>query len=337
MDPLIREDLQTIKNSIRPESFDGKNVLVTGGAGFLGSWLCDVLTMSGSRVVCLDNLSTSVFDNVEHLKGTKSFGFEKADARGYGGRKKFDLIFHMASRPAPEDYQKHPVETALANSLGTQQVLEMARKSDARVFFASSSEVYGDPEVFPTPESYVGRVDPLGPRSCYEEGKRFGESFCKAYADEYGVDVRIGRIFNSYGPRLRAEGFYGRVVSRFLMQSLKGDDVTVFGDGSQTRSFCYVSDTIIGLLRLVAKEGVSGEAVNIGSMEETNIINLARKIIRFSDSKSHVEFRPFPPGDHHRRLPDGSKAKTILDWVPSVGLDEGLSRTVRWLRTREPA
>jgi len=337
MDSLIREDLQTIKKSIRPESFDGKNVLVTGGAGFLGSWICDVLTMSGSRVVCLDNLSTGVFDNVEHLKGTKSFEFEKADARGYGGRKKFDLIFHMASRPAPEDYQKHPVETALANSLGTQQVLEMARKSDARVFFASSSEVYGDPEVFPTPESYVGRVDPLSPRSCYEEGKRFGESFCKAYADEYGVDVRIGRIFNSYGPRLRAEGFYGRVVSRFLMQSLKGDNVTVFGDGSQTRSFCYVSDTIIGLLRLVAKEGVSGEAVNIGSMEETNIINLARKIIRFSDSKSHVEFRPFPPGDHHRRLPDGSKAKTILDWVPSVGLDEGLNRTVRWLLTRELA
>jgi UDP-glucuronate decarboxylase len=337
MDELIREDLNTIKKSIHSDDFGGKNVLVTGGAGFLGSWICDIFTMSGSRVVCLDNLSTGVFDNVEHLKRTKSFEFEKVDTCEYTGRKKFDLIFHMASRPAPEDYQKHPVETAQANSVGTQQVLEMARKSDARVFYASSSEVYGDPEVFPTPESYVGRVDPLGPRSCYEEGKRFGESYCKAYADEYGVEVRIGRIFNSYGPRLRAEGFYGRVVSRFLLQALKGDGVTVFGDGSQTRSFCYVTDTITGLLRLVAKDGVSGEAINIGSMEETNIIDLARKIIQISDSKSHVEFRPFPPGDHHRRLPDGTKAKMILDWGPNVGLDEGLDRMVRWLRVQKMA
>jgi UDP-glucuronate decarboxylase len=337
MDPLIHEDLQTIKKSIRPESFDGKNVLVTGGAGFLGSWICDILTMSGSRVVCLDNLSTGVFDNVEHLKGTKSFEFEKVDTCEYAGRKKFDLIFHMASRPAPEDYQKHPVETAQANSLGTQQVLEMARKSDARVFYASSSEVYGDPEVFPTPESYVGRVDPLGPRSCYEEGKRFGESYCKAYSDEYGVEVRIGRIFNSYGPRLRAEGFYGRVVSRFLLQAFRGDGVTVFGDGSQTRSFCYVTDTIIGLLRLVAKDGFSGQALNIGSEEETTIIDLARKIIQFSASKSQVEFRPFPPGDHHRRIPDGRKAKMVLDWSPNIGLDHGLGRTIQWFRGQKLA
>jgi UDP-glucuronate decarboxylase len=335
MDALIREDLDTIKKTIRPDAFNGKNVLVTGGSGFLGSWICDVLTMSGSRIVCLDNLSTGVFDNVEHLKGTKTFEFEKVDTCEYTGRKKFDLIFHMASRPAPEDYQKHPVETAQANSLGTQQVLEMARKSDARVFYASSSEVYGDPEVFPTPESYVGRVDPLGPRSCYEEGKRFGETYCKAYSDEYGVEVRIGRIFNSYGPRLRAEGFYGRVVSRFLLQALRGDGVTVFGDGSQTRSFCYVTDTVTGLLRLVAKDGLSGEAVNIGSMVETNIIDLAHKIIQISTSKSRVEFRPFPPGDHRRRLPDGTKANMILDWGPSVGLEEGLDRTIRWLKVQK--
>jgi UDP-glucuronate decarboxylase len=205
------------------------------------------------------------------------------------------------------------------------------------VFYASSSEVYGDPEVFPTPESYVGRVDPLGPRSCYEEGKRFGESYCKAYSDEYGVEVKIGRIFNSYGPRLRAEGFYGRVVSRFLLQAFKGDNVTVFGDGSQTRSFCYVTDTITGLLRLVAKDGVSGEAVNIGGTVETNIIDLARKIIQISNSKSQLEFRSFPPGDHHRRLPDGKKAKLIIDWGPNIGLEEGLGRTVRWLQLQELA
>jgi UDP-glucuronate decarboxylase len=335
MDAIIAEDLDTIKKSIRSDAFDGKNVLVTGGAGFLGSWICDVLTRTGSRVVCLDNLSTGVFDNVQHLKGTKNFEFQKADTCEYSGRRKFDLIFHMASRPAPEDYQKHPVETAQANSLGTQQVLERARKSDARVFYASSSEVYGDPEVFPTPESYVGRVDPLGPRSCYEEGKRFGESYCKAYSDEYGVEVRIGRIFNSYGPRLRAEGFYGRVVSRFLLQAFRGDNVTVFGDGSQTRSFCYATDTIEGVLKLVSNEGASGQAVNIGSEIETNIIDLARKIIRISNSKSQVEFRPFPPGDHHRRVPDGRKAKMILDWGPSVGLEAGLERTFRWLKAQK--
>lgn len=331
MDALIREDLDTINKAIRPDAFAGKNVLVTGGAGFLGSWICDILTISGSRVVCLDNLSTGVFDNVEHLKGTKNFEFEKVDTCEYTGRKRFDLIFHMASRPAPEDYQKHPVETALANSLGTQQVLELARKSDARVFYASSSEVYGDPEVFPTPESYVGRVDPLGPRSCYEEGKRFGESFCKAYSDEYGVDVRIGRIFNSYGPRLRAEGFYGRVVSRFLLQSMDGNDVTVFGDGAQTRSFCYVSDTLTGLLRLIEKDGLAGQAVNIGSNAETSVIDLARKIIQISSSSSRISLHPFPPGDHHRRLPDVEKARKILQWSAQVGLEDGLRRSVRWL------
>src|SRR6266704_2626923 len=293
MDAIIREDLEQIKGSIDPGLFQGKRVLVSGGSGFLGSWICDVLSQIGSKIICVDNLSTGVVENVEHLKGTNGFEFEKADVCTYSRSPKVDMVFHLASRPAPEDYQKHPVETALANATGTDKMLDLARKNDARVFYASSSEVYGDPEVFPTPESYVGRVDPLGPRSCYEEGKRFGESFCKAYSDEYGVDVRIGRIFNSYGPRLRAEGFYGRVVSRFLLQAFGGDDVTVFGDGSQTRSFCYVADTIIGLLRLVAKDGVSGEAVNIGSMVETNIIDLARKIIHVSDSKSQVKFRPF--------------------------------------------
>ena len=334
-DETIKEDLEAIKRSIDANAFDGKRVLVSGGAGFLGSWICDILVEVGSRTTSLDNLSTGVLENIEHLKGTKGFEFEKADVCTYSGNPKVDIIFHLASRPAPEDYQKHPVETALANATGTDKMLSLARKNDARVFYASSSEIYGDPEIFPTPESYEGRVNPSGPRSCYEEGKRFGEALCKAYHDQYGIDVRIGRLFNSYGPRLRPDGLYGRVVSRFLMQSSRGDNVTVFGDGSQTRSFCYVADTIIGLLRLVAKEGVSGEAVNIGSMEETNIIDLARKIIRISDSKSQVEFRPFPPGDHHRRLPNGTKAKMILDWGPGVRLEEGLDRTVRWLKIQK--
>ncbi len=335
MDPIVKEDLETILESIPKGAFENKRVLVSGGSGFLGSWVCDALLMAGAKIVCLDNLSTGLFANVEHLKGTKGFEFVKEDVCTYNVQGKYDMIFHMASRPAPEDYQKHPVETALANSEGTHRMLELARRGDSRLFYASSSEVYGDPEVFPTPESYEGKVDPLGPRSCYEEGKRFGETLCKAYHDEYGLDTRLGRIFNSYGPRLRGEGFYGRVVSRFLLQSLRGEDVTVFGDGSQTRSFCYVGDTVTGLLRLGGGDGLAGEAVNLGSMEETRVIDLARKIIRLSSSRSQVSFHPFPPGDHRKRLPDGEKARKTIHWGPRVGLEEGLERTARWFSSRK--
>ncbi len=335
MDAITKEDLDRILGDVRSEAFQGKRVLVSGGSGFLGSWVCDFLVLAGARVVCLDNLSTGLFENVDHLKGTKGFEFERADVSAYVGRGKFDLVFHLASRPSPEDYQKHPVETALANSTGTHRMLEVARKNDARVFYASSSEVYGDPEIFPTSESYEGKVDPLGPRSCYEEGKRFGEALCKAYRDEYGVDVRIGRIFNSYGPRLRAEGFYGRVVSRFILQCLKGEDVTVFGDGSQTRSFCYVTDTVTGLLLLCGGEGLAGEAVNLGSRDETKVVDLAREIVRLSSSSSRISFQPFPPGDHRRRLPDGGKAWRTIHWGPRVGLDEGLKRTLHWFSNKK--
>jgi UDP-glucuronate decarboxylase len=336
MDAIIKEDIDQIKRSIDPEPFQGKRVLVSGGSGFLGSWICDVLSQVGSRIICLDNLSTGVFENVEHLKGTKGFEFEKADVCTYSKNPKVDMIFHFASRPAPEDYQKHPVETALANSEGTKQMLEMARKHDSRVLFASSSEVYGDPEVFPTPESYEGRVNPLGPRSCYEEGKRFGEALCKAYHDQYEIDVRIARIFNSYGPRLRAEGFYGRVVSRFILQSLKGEDLTVFGDGSQTRSFCYVTDTVSGLLSQMGSDGrMSGDVLNLGSEDETKIIDLANKIIHFSSASSGLKHLPFPPGDHLRRQADITKARRMLGWEPKVGLDQGLSRTAKWFSRSE--
>src|SRR6266566_6207820 len=267
MDPIIREDIDRVKKSVDLEPFRGKNVLISGGSGFLGSWICDALNQIASRIICVDNLSTGVFENIEHLKGVKGFKFERADVCTYSRNPKVDMIFHLASRPAPEDYQKHPVETALANATGTDKMLDLARRSDARVFYASSSEVYGDAEMFPTPESYEGRVNPLGPRSCYEEGKRFGEALCKAYHDQYEIDVRIARIFNSYGPRLRAEGFYGRVVSRFILQSLKCEDLTVFGDGSQTRSFCYVTDTVSGLLAQMGNAERS-DAVNLGNEDE---------------------------------------------------------------------
>src|SRR5438552_5102547 len=195
MDSIIKEDIDEIIKSIDSQPFLGKKVLVSGVSGFLGSVICDVLTNIGSKVICLDSLSTGVFENVKHLKKSKDFEFERADVCTYARNPTVDMVFHLASRPAPEDYQKHPVETALANSEGTKQMLELARKHDSRVLFASSSEAYGDPEVFPTPELYEGKVNPLGPRSCYEEGKRFGEALCKAYHDQYDIDVRIDRIF----------------------------------------------------------------------------------------------------------------------------------------------
>src|SRR5467141_86855 len=334
-DAIIKEDIEQIKKSIDTEAFHGKSVLVSGGSGFLGSWICDVLSEVGSKIICLDNLSTGVFENVQHLKGTKGFEFEKADVCTYSRNPKVDMIFHLASRPAPEDYQKHPVETALANATGTDKMLDLARKDDARVFYSSSSEVYGDPEVFPTPESYEGKVDPLGPRSSYEEGKRFGEALCKAYRDEYGLDVRIGRLFNSYGPRLRAEGLYGRVISRFILQALQGDDITVFGDGSQTRSFSYVTDTVSASLKFMGLDRSSEKVLNIGTREEKTIRDLAERIKALAVSKSTIHFLPLPAGDHLRRLPDTGRMERLLSWSPSIRLETGLDRTLRWFRSRK--
>src|SRR2546428_13126826 len=334
-DAIIKEDIEQIKKSIDAEAFHGKSVLVSGGSGFLGSWICDVLSEVGSKIICLDNLSTGVFENVQHLKGTKGFEFEKADVCTYSRNPKVDMIFHLASRPAPEDYQKHPVETALANATGTDKMLDLARKDDARVFYSSSSEVYGDPEVFPTPESYEGKVDPLGPRSCYEEGKRFGEALCKAYHDQYGLDIRIGRLFNSYGPRLREDGFYGRVVSRFIMQAQHGDDISVYGDGSQTRSFCYVADSVTGILRFTGKSRLRGEGLNIGTDEESKILYLAETVRKLTSSSSAIHLHPFPKGYHRRRLPDTRRSTKEIEWSQKTDLASELYRTIDWLKTRQ--
>ena len=333
-DQIISEDLDAIKPRIESDKFQGKSILVTGGSGFLGSWICDILVGSASTVTCVDNLSTGVFENIDHLVKAKGFKFENADVCTYPEKHKVDMVFHLASRPAPEDYQRHPVETALANSTGTDRMLDLARKNDARVFYVSSSEVYGDPKIFPTPESDEGRVDPLGPRACYEEGKRFGETLCKAYQDEYGLDVRIARLFNSYGPRLRAEGTYSRVVSRFIEQALHGDDITVFGDGSQTRSFCYVTDTISGSLKFMGLDRPTEMVLNIGTENEIKVLDLVEPIRKLTGSKSVVRFLPFPAGDHMRRQPDTSRAEKLLGWRPSVGLDVGLARTLRWFRSK---
>src|SRR5438552_11785042 len=336
MDPIIREDIDQVNKSIDAEPFRGKSVLISGGSGFLGSWICDALNQLVSRIVCVDSLSTGVVENGEHLKGIKCFEFEKADVCTYSRNPKVDIVFHLASRPSPEDYQKHPVETALANATGTDKMLDLARKNDARVFYASSSEVYGDPEVFPTPESYEGKVNPLGPRSCYEEGKRFGEALCKAYHDQYGLDVRIARLFNSYGPRLRAEGLYGRVISRFILQALQGDDITVFGDGSQTRSFSYVTDTVSASLMFMSLHRSSDMVLNIGTKDEKKIQDLAERIKAIAASDSSIRFLPLPAGDHMRRLPDTARMERLLGWSLSIRLETGLDRTLRWFRSQKP-
>jgi UDP-glucuronate decarboxylase len=334
IDEVILEDVEGIKGDLKRGDFWGKLVLVTGGAGFIGSWLCDVLVSFGAEVDCLDNLSTGKQENIDHLLEKSKFRFINEDVCAFKTDLKYDYILHLASRASPEEYQKHPIETLQANSIGSYNMLELARKHDARILFASTSEVYGDADVFPTPESYWGRVNPVGPRSCYDEGKRFGEALFMAYHRLYGLDVRVARIFNSYGPRLRAEGAYGRAISRFITQALANKPLTVYGDGTQTRSFCYITDTIIGLLLLLANEGARGEVVNVGNAEEVTILELAQSIKQLTGSASPITFHPLPEDDPRRRCPDIGRAESLLGWKPKINLEEGLDRTVRWFQRR---
>jgi UDP-glucuronate decarboxylase len=332
IDEIIMEDLTGIIPNMEKSSFESKKVLVTGGAGFLGSWMCDALHKLGAEVACLDNLSTGKLENVNHLIGEKNFEFLKQDVVELKTNKKFDYILHLASRASPEEYQQHPNETLLANSVGSLNLLELARQCDATIFYASSSEVYGDAKVVPTPESYWGYVNPIGARSCYDEGKRFGEALFMAYRREYGLDVRIARIFNTYGPRLREDGAYARALSRFIAQALANREITVYGDGSQTRSFSYVSDTITALLLLLKSERAKGEVLNVGNPDEITILELAEEIKGLTKSKSRITFQPLPPDDPKRRCPSIDKAKRILGWEPKVTLKEGLIKTVKWFK-----
>jgi len=295
--------------------------------------LSDTLLSARAKVYCIDSLSTGSLKNIYHLIKNKNFSFRRADITkdGSPGRK-YDYILHFASRVAPEDYQQHPIETLLANSTGTKNVLELARKNDSTVLYASSSEIYGNPHIIPTPENYPGNVNPIGPRSCYDEGKRFGEALCIAYHRTYGLDVRIARIFNTYGPRMRADGAYARAVPRFISQALSNQDITIYGDGSQTRSFCYVTDTIAAILKMLEAKSLKGEAVNIGNPEETTILTLAEKIKSLTNSKSRITSHPRPQEDPQRRCPDITRARDKLNWQPKVTLEEGLQKTISWLR-----
>ncbi|MDH2900686.1 MAG: GDP-mannose 4,6-dehydratase [archaeon] len=307
-------------------------MLITGAAGFLGSWLTDIIVQANGLVDCVDNLSTGKRNNLEHLKDRVNIFFSDVEKFSPAGAQKYDYIFHFSSRASPEEYQEHPVDTLEANSTGTRRMLEVARNCGATLVFASTSEIYGDAQVIPTPETYFGNVNPIGVRSCYDEGKRFGEALCMAFFRSYQLKVRIPRIFNTYGERIREDGIYARALPRFVKQALNDELITIFGDGNQTRSFCYVTDTIKGILKLATHESIDGEVFNIGNPHEITIVSLAAKIIEMTQSKSKITYLPAMPDDPRRRMPDISKAKRVLGWTPEVDLDYGLGRIIDYFR-----
>ncbi|MDD1768068.1 MAG: SDR family oxidoreductase [Methanomassiliicoccales archaeon] len=304
-------------------------VLVTGGAGFIGAHLCERLLESGDKVVCLDNFKTGSRDNVKHLRTDKSFEMVKKDLLDPLDFR-IDRVFNLACPASPQRYQKDPIGTIKINTIGMIGLLELARRRKARILQASTSEVYGDPLAHPQSEDYWGNVNPIGPRSCYDEGKRIAESLMFAYGAQHRVDIRVARIFNTYGPRMGTDD--GRVVSNFIVQALEGNDITVYGDGSQTRSFCYVSDMVEGLCRLMDAENFTGP-VNLGNPAEITVLDLARKVKKMTGSASMIRFRPLPTDDPVRRRPDITLAKRKLGWKPKVDLDTGLRKTIDYFRT----
>jgi dTDP-glucose 4,6-dehydratase len=308
-----------------------RKVLVTGGAGFIGSHLCERMLADGHQVVAMDNLLTGDLRNIEHLFGQQRFTFLHQDVTEFihvPGR--LDYILHFASPASPIDYMELPIQTLKVGSLGTHKVLGLARAKGARMLLASTSEVYGDPLVHPQREDYWGNVNPVGPRGCYDEAKRFAEAITMAYQRHHGVETRIVRIFNTYGPRMRLND--GRVLPAFMSQALRGEDLTVFGDGSQTRSFCYVDDLVEGITRLLYSD--EREPVNIGNPAEMTIRQFGDAVLRLTGSKSKFAFRPLPQDDPKVRKPDIGRAKRILGWEPRIPLDEGLARTMVYFRAR---
>ena len=303
--------------------------VITGGAGFLGSHLCDRLIDEGFIVICIDNLITGNLNNICHLFGNENFHFEKHDITNYihiPG--KVDHILHFASPASPIDYLRLPIQTLKVGSLGTHKALGLAKEKKARFLIASTSEVYGDPIIHPQSEDYWGNVNPIGPRGVYDEAKRFAEAMTMAYHRYHGVDTRIVRIFNTYGPRMRLDD--GRALPAFVDQALKGNDLTVFGDGSQTRSFCYVSDLVDGIFKLLLSSEVN--PVNIGNPEEITILDFAKEVIKLTGTKSKIIFNPLPEDDPKVRQPNIEKAKTILGWSPKISRKEGLIKTLEFFK-----
>jgi UDP-glucuronate decarboxylase len=308
-----------------------KRVLVAGGAGFLGSHLCDRLLAEGMEVVCFDNLSSGRLRNLDHLGNEARFSFVAHDVRvPWGGSERFDWIFNLACPASPPGYQADPAGTMLTSVLGAFHLLELARGTRARVLQASTSEIYGDPEISPQPDGYRGCVSTTGPRACYDEGKRAAETLFFDFRRHHAVDVRVARIFNTYGPRMSAGD--GRVVSNFLSQALRGEPLTLYGNGRQTRSFCYVSDLIDGLFRLMATDRPIETPINLGNPEEITMLELALRVQAVSERPIVLEHRDLPIDDPARRQPDIAEARRLLDWSPSVGLEAGLRRTMASLR-----
>ena len=307
---------------------DGSWVVVTGGAGFLGSWLCERLLVDGARVVCIDSLVTGSRANLHAAHGRDRFRFVEADVcDGLPVDEPVDVIFHLASAASPLHYLQLPLETLRVGSVGTTAALDLAERTGARFVLASTSEVYGDPLEHPQHESYWGNVNPVGPRSVYDEAKRFAEATTAAYRRHRGVDTAIARIFNTYGPRMAIDD--GRVVPTFVRQALEGEPLTVAGDGSQTRSLCWVDDTVDGLVRLA--ESPDAGPVNIGGDAELSVLDIARTIIEMTGSSSTIEFVPLPEDDPRVRQPDLTEAEGLLGWRPRTPLREGLTRTIEWM------
>jgi dTDP-glucose 4,6-dehydratase len=322
----------------KPNERNVARALVTGGAGFLGSHLCDRLLAEGHEVLCLDTLLTGRLENIGHMMDQRNFRFIQSDVtKPIEVEGPLDYILHFASPASPKDYERHPIHTLKVGALGTYHALGLAKAKGATLLLASSSEVYGDPEVNPQPESYWGRVNPVGPRSVYDEAKRYAEAITMAYHHTHHLEVRIARIFNTYGPRMRLND--GRALPNFMAQALAGEPLTVYGDGSHTRSFCYVDDLIEGLYRLLAyqpnKPNEPNEPLifNLGNPEEITILQVAREVIEMTGSRSEVIFRSLPPDDPKVRRPDITKAKERLEWEPRVSRAEGLKQTIAYFQS----
>jgi UDP-glucuronate decarboxylase len=347
----IKPDIQEIIKRLGDISFESKTILVTGGAGFLGSWICDVLVEQNAHCICLDNFSSGQPKNVMHLMDKDNFRFINHDisypiyfGMSYhplgvciGDIKKIDIVMHMASRASPFEFKVAPISILRSNTLGTMNSLGIAKFHNAMFFYTSTSEVYGNPprEAIPTPESYFGHVNPVGPRSSYDESKRAGEAFIRAYELQHQMRAKIVRIFNTYGPRIRYGPEYGRVIPNFVSQALHDEDITIFGDGSQTRSFIYVVDEIEGLLKIVNNDKAIGEVINMGSGEEYTILELAQFIKDLINSTSKIIFKALPVDDPSYRCPDIKKAKDLLNWEPTTSLEEGLKKTINWFKDNE--
>jgi dTDP-glucose 4,6-dehydratase len=306
-------------------------VIVTGGAGFLGSHLCEAVLARGDSLVCIDNLSTGRLENISHLAGAAGFEFIEADiTRGLDLPGKFDAVAHLASPASPPAYLRLPLETLAVGSAGTQNALRLAHRDGARFVLASTSEVYGDPQVHPQPEDYWGNVNPVGPRSVYDEAKRFAEALTSAYRSARGADTGIVRIFNTYGPRMSAGD--GRIVTNFVSQALTGQPLTIYGDGSQTRSFCYVDDLVRGILAMLGSNEPG--PINLGNPEEFSVADFAQLVLKITGSSSAIEYLPLPADDPGRRRPVITRAEQLLGWKPGIPVEDGIRRTVEWFRSR---